>query len=494
MTIKHKLLDVETNIQAPVLLGLKHGEGSVNIDRIGPYYNKKADRVLKWVASKPGVIKDSLAQLILEQQGLTFNDVIDNRSVSDPQQLFDALARYGSRTTFRPNELILQHATSLAHKAFKLPQKLKSLDLQNVAEALQMNKSSGAPEYTSKEESFSKDLKRAVKIMRGRRAPDPCTSYRRVQFGSEDSGPKTRLVWAYPCSMTIIEALFARPLIDGYLKHKTTPMMFGFMKAGVGAKLVGITNCSVSAGLDFSKFDSSIHPKLIALAFSIIRAQFDEDESMETVWRVIEQYFIHTPIVMPDGIMYKKHKGVPSGSYFTQIIDSIVNYIIIQYTAISINSAPLAKGRVYVLGDDVAIGLDGEFDMQRWVKVLGSLGFTVNAGKSSVGHGQIDFLGQTWRGGIPHRPLSEVIKRGIYSESVSGIKDPNERRDIRLVSLLTDSTEANRLIDLVYGREGLDPRRSHLDDVQFDNHVSGWVSQLPADVLNNIPHYSWLKS
>lgn len=45
----------------------------------------------------------------------------------------------------------------------------------------------------------------------------------------------------------------------------------------------------------------------------------------------IQKYFIYTTIRTANGLRYRKDNGIASGSYFTQIIGSIFNYILIQW-------------------------------------------------------------------------------------------------------------------------------------------------------------------
>lgn len=102
--------------------------------------------------------------------------------------------------------------------------------------------------------------------------------------------------------------------------------------------------CGANAGsTDFSNFDSSINSRLISVAFDILRSELNfatyaggaipyKQSSLDTLWDYIVKYFIHTPhrIGDDDTIRYKHH-GVPSGSMFTNLIDTIVSRIILTY-------------------------------------------------------------------------------------------------------------------------------------------------------------------
>ena len=95
--------------------------------------------------------------------------------------------------------------------------------------------------------------------------------------------------------------------------------------------------------VDESRFDSNVTTWLINIAFDILKDNIIfPDEMSRHAFSYSLEFFIHTPVIMPDGKMWLKHTGVPSGSFFTSMIDSIVNRICITYAHLqcSNNTSP----------------------------------------------------------------------------------------------------------------------------------------------------------
>jgi len=409
------------------------------------YHNPRAKKTLGWMSQSPGApLVNGHIFKSLREQGFYLDVEADNKSVYDENQLWAALGRYAERVQFCPDEDDLQNAVNAAMRVFGCDgTKLSRLEgAEELSRALKLEKASGAPCFTTKKDAFEGDYQRMLRVAAGSKAPEPCVAARRIQHG--DNGPKTRLVWSFPLSMTMLEAKFARPLIAYFLRVQT-PMAFGLHRFHLAGRLVKITNSSTRLGLDFSGFDSSIVPKLIASAFAILKTHFDLDEDGLREWKIVESYFIHTPILMPDGNIYRKHKGVPSGSYFTQMVDSIVNYIALRYLALRLDFS-FSDDNVLVLGDDSVVGVSKAFSLSVVSKVLKEeLGLTVNAEKSEITHygDEYAFLGHAWVKGLVTRDPVETAKRLAFPERPKAKDlDPREYIAARMVASLVDSTQA----------------------------------------------------
>lgn len=285
----------------------------------------------------------------------------------------------------------------------------------------------GSPGITNygmrKAESQVRALERGLQTLRGEKAPEPCLGIARTQFND-----KTRLVWCYPYSMTAIEGLLAYPLIQHFKKAKT-PMAFALPSIHLGTKLRAASYQKEWAySLDASQFDANNPRRTIHESFKILRTWFDPNEvepvsgkTVKEIFDIIEQYFIFTPIVMPNMHLYLgKDHGVPSGSYFTQMVDTTSNTIDLGAIASHFH-LNVDKNHIFVLGDDILfwcnrkINLDVIADYARKtlrLKLHGS-----EKSKIYRYNEVIHFLGRDWANGLPTLAEEDIIARMAFPEN-----------------------------------------------------------------------------
>jgi hypothetical protein len=389
---------------------------------------------------------------VLERQGFQLNDDLDNKSVWSTEELFKRLEEYGRPSDFLVDDKAWRVAYSRTLEAFGCKgEKLMPLEDVNLMQAVQAEKSAGLPTLRKKGQVFDIERRRMQRIRADKCAPPPCVAYHRVQHG--DTGPKTRLVWGYPLSMTLLEAQFAAPLIEAFLSRQS-PMAFGCRKVDLVARMIPVTRAETVLALDYSKFDSSVHAKLIVMAFNVLGTWFSAEAKKVGRWDKIVHYFIHTPILMADGYVYRKHSGVPSGSFFTQLVDSVVNYFAMQYISARLGVAMDGL----VLGDDslfsvASEGADwlrkGPLGLWKCASVVLELGLRVNVDKSRVYLGRsreaVHFLGHTWSRGYPHRVERDIVRRAVYPERFLVGSDAREIERQRVLMLLGDAVESWRI-------------------------------------------------
>lgn len=255
-----------------------------------------------------------------------------------------------------------------------------------------------------------------------------------------------RLVWGYPYSVTAIEGMFARPLIDNF-KAVRTPMAFGITTLEIGCRLrVSSYKNQFAYSTDYSGYDATIPSNLIKLAFNILASWLDLSEvepvthvSYKRIWDKIVDYFIRTPIVMPDGnVYYGKEHGIPSGSYFTQLIGSIVNSIIMGTVSYEFR-LNISKKDTLLLGDDVLYWSNRSVSQIHIAKFITRVfGIKTNADKSGFfkWNEPVHFLGRDWDKGVPSLNQSEILKRMVFVESFRKYSKDRHKRDREVRMLL----------------------------------------------------------
>lgn len=396
---------------------------------------------------RDGVIFDDNVAAMLKAQGYCINE--NPRSIYSVDKLFAALEGYAPSKNQNPQPSINYDAgIALAYACFAKPKDedyLMTLDITPPTIREVTSNRSGSAGLTNyghtKAESELRALERGLQTVDGRKAPEPCLAFSRTQFNG-----KTRLVWGYPYSMTVIEGLFAYPLLQRF-KGASTPMAFAQTTMVLGTNLrIASYHKEWVYSLDMSQFDATISSQLIRKAFKIISTWFDLNEiepisgvRYKEIFDLVVDYFIKTPIVMPDGNVYfGKNHGVPSGSYFTQLVDSIVNVIIIGSISEAF-SLHASKEDLFVLGDDVLffsnrrVNLDALADYANktfGVKMHGSEKSTVTRFDEPI-----HFLGRVWTNGLPDIDEEAIISRAVFPERFRK-RSKEEQQQLREVRLL----------------------------------------------------------
>lgn len=283
------------------------------------------------------------------------------------------LSKLGPRSLAKPwserQESLLEYFGKREMKSIE-PSKLRSkpgrlvpASLETAASKLLRSSSSGLP-YLQRKGNLLDE--RPLAEIADAFGVYPCMLYTRTQ-----EEMKTRNVWGYPIADTLWEQQFHIPFLA---YEKTLP----FRKALLGPDLVdrAITDLffmkekdEVIHCVDFSAYDASISDDLVRIAFSIIASSFQEryhDELEELARR-----FQTIPILTPDGVISGPH-GVPSGSSFTNTVDSLVQLFA---------SGMDYENQCQIQGDD-GVYLVRDRDVEKFNSDVNSFGLKLNIDKS----------------------------------------------------------------------------------------------------------------
>lgn len=451
----------------------------------------RAQYLVQWNARQsidnPEPLVDKVVEAVLYQQGIQFEHTDEYRNIYSYDKLCEQLEHYDRSYYVRKDNPYLKSGLSNAFRIFACPDdkmKLKTVDLYGtVAELMSKlqirgDKSAGLTAYgETKAEAFTIGVDKALDILMNGKAPQPCLAGVRTQRKG-----KTRLVWMYPLEVTIIEAMVARPLIDYFIGIEHV-MTFGDFSHETGMRMRrSASNTKYHYSIDYSQFDATIGPLFIHYAFNAFRTWFNVEDkiygdvTVGDVFDCIEKYFVTCPIVMPvRGQKYPtmvtgKRGGVPSGSYFTQLVDSFTNTALI-YAASARFKLGLKDDNVYVLGDDCLFFCNNCSGAQLLEQISGflcSLGFKVNAVKGSHGiaTADIEYLGRRWRNGFPLRKMSEITRGALYPENYRRYSPDRALRQKQALSVLNSYLLTSYVEDPTVGVESF----------SSVYHITPWMS------------------
>jgi len=270
--------------------------------------------------------------------------------------------------------------------------RLRPLGTTNSASQLPLNTNSGLPFFTKRnkvqEQSIGlADLEETFPAVLGWRGQASGTNV-----------PKQRVVWMFPFSTNILEYSIFQPLHNQLIEQGS----FEAWKSmdAVDSAISGIIDTGrVVLSSDFSGYDQTITTQQ-AWFFDYVRSMYQKDDHTRYLIKLLEHNLRYIPLVVSRDHMYTGKHGMPSGSVFTNMGDSVINYL-------AQMSSPVANEFIQIQGDDAVTTVD---DIDLHLKHLESLGFEANLDKQYIETGSALYLQRL------HLDSNRVggIIRGIY--------------------------------------------------------------------------------
>lgn len=215
---------------------------------------------------------------------------------------------------------------------------LRPTSIETASRSMKLNKSAGFPFLTKKRAALACLLASFEELYNRK---DPCVLYTRTT-----ESLKTRNVWGFPFADTLYEMMFYLPLLA---LQKTKWYRAALVSPDVVAQRItdlilhAIKYDLILYSVDFAGFDASVLYQYIIKAFDFIKSCFVPafHPFIDLVCERVYNIGIVTPLCVLKGV-----HGVPSGSTFTNEVDSIIQL------GIALNCPFIRANQCQVQGDD----------------------------------------------------------------------------------------------------------------------------------------------
>jgi hypothetical protein len=230
---------------------------------------------------------------------------------------------------------------------------------------------------------------------------------------------KVRNVFGECFHYVILEGLFAQPLIQNFIMNETFYFIGKDPVTGVPDLINSIPDRDqYFLTIDWSAFDASVQPYEIDLAFDLLESMLIfPDTDTKLVFQYVRRLFMKRKIASPDGRVFMRYGGVPSGSFFTHVVGSIINWTRMRYL---FRKNHIDYGLLKTHGDDGLAELFNadEDAINLMVKDAELLGWYIKVEKSQLfkDRYRLIFLGRSSRHGSNFREADRCLRLMYYPE------------------------------------------------------------------------------
>jgi hypothetical protein len=157
----------------------------------------------------------------------------------------------------------------------------------------------------------------------------PAVIHRALQPGDNDI--KNRWIFCVPIEITVIEMYFGIHIVSYFLQNDETPLKLGSTQLELHRYLMKKKVGKSAASGDYSKFDSTLPKHLQYTSFHIIKHMLNLSDYESTLFDVLVSYIVNCNAYHPHTGYVIRNRGLISGSFYTNLVDSITNAYVIEY-------------------------------------------------------------------------------------------------------------------------------------------------------------------
>lgn len=274
--------------------------------------------------------------------------------------------------------------------------RLRPLSVQNAIESCKNSTNAGLPFFVRKGLVKDRLVSQFSEILS---LSSPCILFTRTQEGG-----KTRTVWGYPFSDTAMEMRYFKPYfaVEKGLSYRSAVVNPNAIDISLTNLINSIRQDETFISIDFSSYDTSVRYPLVGLCVDIICSYYQPTyhESIKSLFKRMFNIGLITP-----WRYYVGEHGMPSGSTFTNTIDSLCQVVL------AMSSGFVSLENFQVQGDDGVYKVKAD-DVNKFIDFFSCYGFTINEEKSVVSANHLLYLQNLYD---PFYRCDDGIVRGIYS-------------------------------------------------------------------------------
>jgi hypothetical protein len=258
---------------------------------------------------------------------------------------------------------------------------------------------------------------------------------------------KTRVVSMVDLTVIMAELKFSKPFQDRFVNK---PMYAGGKDETEISKFIldWRSKFPKFMSIDYSSYDQTISSWLIEDAFSVIKSCFILNLEESELFDVIVHDFIHKDFIIQEGVVHSD-KGVPSGSMFTQIIDSLVNVLVVNTYFMSLGNP---RHDMMAMGDDNIIFCGKDVDIIHLSTYISkNFGLIVKTDDKSNEGSTKDhpkFLSRYWTYAGRWRHPKQLISRLAFPERFRDYSGETKPQHVLMAFILTYDKGMRELMDV----------------------------------------------